>query len=314
MGNPKDGAKCKLSVEKATDGASALPSFTGKVLEFTAGNGEICDALEFAVAEMKKGEHAVLTVKSPSLVAEGQLGLKDVAADVVVLHMELQDFDKPKETYDMSEEEKVQFGLARKDVGANLFKGSRFVMALMRYKKVADIFNYIDNWKDEDQKKKAKDLKKVCELNKAACYLKLSDFAEAKKSCNAVIKDESQNVKAIYRRAQAEYGLKNFPECIRDCKLIVEIDAKNKDARTLLKQAQAGQKEEDKKSKGLFSNMCKALGKGPIPEPYKAKRPHDDMDDDEDDMEDEPMEDAPDVPVKDTEMAATETKSADAGA
>lgn len=283
---PKEGAKCKLFVEKATDGAAAIPSFWAKVLQFTAGNGEVCDALEFAVAKMKKGERAVLTVKKPSLVADGELGLKGVVADEVVLHVELQDFDKPKETYDMSEEETVQFGLARKDVGANLFKGSRFTMALLRYKKVVDLFNRIDTWKDEDQKQKAKDIKKVCELNKAACYLKLNDYAEAKKSCNVVIKDESQNVKAIYRRAQAEYGLQDLSECIRDCKLIIQIDAKNKDARTLLKQAQAGLKEQDRKCKGFFLNICKALGNARIcnmPEPHKAKRPHDDMEDDEDD-------------------------------
>merc|ERR1712039_522844 len=47
------------------------------------------------------------------------------------------------------------------------------------------------------------------------------------------------------------------------------------------KQAQAGQKEVDKQAKGLFANMCKALGKGPIPEPGKSKPIGDDMDDDE---------------------------------
>merc|ERR1711959_525574 len=121
---------------------------------------------------------------------------------------------------------------------------------------------------------------------------KLKDYSEAKKACDAVLKDDSQNVKAIYRRAQAEHGLKNFPECIRDCKRVVELDAQNKDARALLKQAQAGQKEEDKKSKGLFANMCKALGKGPIPEPFKAKKPYEDDMDDEYDDEDVPMDDA----------------------
>merc|ERR1711988_319975 len=138
---------------------------------------------------------------------------------------------------------KIQFGSARKDVGANLFKSGRIAMALQRYKKVGDLFNYIDNYKEEDSKKKAKELKKACELNKAACYLKLNDYTEAKKACNIVLKDETQNIKAIYRRAQAELGLKNFPECIRDCKRVVEIDAQNKDARNLLKQAQALQKE-----------------------------------------------------------------------
>lgn len=142
--------------------------------------------------------------------------------------------------------------------------------------------------------------------------MKLNDYTEAKKACNTVLKDETQNVKAIYRRAQAELGLKNFPECMRDCKKVVEIDAQNKEARALLKQAQALQKEEDKKSKGMFANMCRALGKGPIPEPYKAKRPHeDDMDDDEDEEDDVPMDgDEKAADAKDAE----ETKPADAGA
>merc|ERR1711920_1000806 len=103
-----------------------------------------------------------------------------------------------------------------------------------------------------------------------------------------ILKDEMQNVKATYRRAQAEYGLKNFTECIRDCKSVVEFDPQNREARTLLKDAQAGQKEVDKQAKGLFANMCKALGKGPIPEPGKAKVPDDCSDGDE---EDEPMGD-----------------------
>jgi hypothetical protein len=87
----------------------------------------------------------------------------------------------------------------------------------------------------------------------------------------------------LYRRAQAELSLKNFIECIKDCKSVVEVDPQNREARALLKQAQEGQKEVDKQAKGLFANMCKALGKGPIPEPGKSKRPHDDSEEDEDD-------------------------------
>merc|ERR1712241_446984 len=164
---------------------------------------------------MKKSEKAILTCSQPSMCTEEKLGLKTVSAEKIVLTLEMQDFEKAKETYSMSEEEKVEFGAARKEVGSNLFRSGRIELAMQRYKKVTELFSYIDNFKEEN-KVKAKDLKKVCELNKAACHLKLKDFVEAKKSCDAVIKEESHNVKAYYRRAQAELGLKNFPECIRD--------------------------------------------------------------------------------------------------
>jgi len=299
---PKDGSSVKLSVTAATDGSTALPGFTPKTLDFTAGNGEVCDALECAVAEMKKGEKAVVTVTVPSLAEEAQLGLRAVAADRVVFSLELTEFEKAKDTWSMSEEEKVEHGTARKEKGSELFKAGRLQMALQHYKKVGDIFSYIDNFKDEN-KEKAKDLKKACELNKAAVSLKLKDFKGAKTACEAVLKDDALNLKATFRRAQAEYGLKNFSECMRDCKKVVELDPKNREAREVLKQAQAGQKEEDKKSKGLFANMCKALGKGPIREPYKEKNM--DMDDEGDDMDD----DGDDKPA-DTDMG-TDDKPAD---
>jgi len=318
---PKDGSKVNLSVEAATDGAAAIPGFTSKVLEFTVGNGDVCDALECAVAEMKKGEEAVLTVTTPSLVAEAQLGLQDVAGSKVVLTVKLPEFEKAKESWDMSEEEKVAFGASRKEVGSSLFKSGRILMALQRYKKVGDLFSYIDGMKDEGNKAKAKDLKLVCELNKAACYLKLKNYEESRKACDAVLKDEKSNVKALYRHAQAEYGLKNFLDCIRDCKQLIELEPQNRDVRALLKQAQAGQKEDDKKSKGLFANMCKALGKGPIPEPHKNKRPHDEVDDDMDEDEgdaDAPIEGgaetAPPKDVKMQEVAADGAPPATAGA
>jgi len=293
---PKDGAKVKLNVESATDGKAALPGFSAKLLEFTTGNGEVCDALEAVVQEMKKGEKAVLTVSTTPLVAEAQLGLKAIKADKAVLTLELQEFEKGKDTWNMSEDEKLEHGFARKDVAASLFKSGRVAMALGRYKKVVDLFSYIDNFQ-ADNKEKAKDLKKVCELNKAACFLKLGQDTEARTACDTVLKDDRQNLKALFRKAQAECNLKNFLESIRLCKLVIEQDTQNKDARALLKKAQAGQKEEDKQAKGLFSNMCKALGKGKIPDPYKAPKPTgEEWEDDEDDDDAPPAEPASEPP------------------
>ncbi|CAE8581229.1 unnamed protein product, partial [Polarella glacialis] len=47
--NPKDCTKVTLKVEVATDGSAALPGFVPATLEFAAGNGEVCDAIECAV-------------------------------------------------------------------------------------------------------------------------------------------------------------------------------------------------------------------------------------------------------------------------
>jgi FK506-binding protein 4/5 len=290
---PKDAAKVKLMVSDATNGTQQLSGFIAKALEFTVGNGEVCDALECAVAEMKLKEKAVLSCFDTLTSKEDKLGLKDVSCDKVVFTLELIEFEKAKDTWDMSEDEKIEFATARKDVGSALFKSARWRMALGRYKKIIDLFNYLDGIKDEAKKAKAKELKKLCELNSAACNLKLQEFSDAQKNCDNVLKEETSNVKALFRRAQAHLGNKNYVVSMADLKKLVEIDPQNREARALMKEAQAGQKEEDKKSKGLFAKMCQGLGKGPIPPPGKSKPEFED--------EDEDMED--DGDKKDEEMA-----------
>merc|ERR1719240_2252427 len=52
-------------------------------------------------------------------------------------------------------------------------------------------------------KQKSAEILRLCELNKAACALKLGDPLTAKQSCTVVLKDEPQNTKALFRRATA---------------------------------------------------------------------------------------------------------------
>merc|ERR1712129_444702 len=101
------------------------------------------------------------------------------------------------------------------------------------------------------------------------------------------------------------YGLNNFMDCMNGLKKVIELDPKNKEARALYMQAQAGQKEEDKKSKGLFAKMCAGLGKGPIPPPGQDKSKVSEEDDDDDD---EAMEDT--ATSKDNTTASKDDKDA----
>merc|ERR1712032_693542 len=120
---------------------------------------------------------------------------------------------------------------------------------------------------------KARDLRKICELNKAACFLKMGAPADALLSCKEVLTVDDFNVKALYRRAQAEFQLGFFDDCIASCRQVVEHDPENKEARGLLKRLMDDRKKEDAEDTGLFSKMCKGIGSGPIREPGKAARP-----------------------------------------
>ncbi|CAK9028617.1 Phospholipid-transporting ATPase ABCA1 (ATP-binding cassette sub-family A member 1) (ATP-binding cassette transporter 1) (ABC-1) (ATP-binding cassette 1) (Cholesterol efflux regulatory protein) [Durusdinium trenchii] len=255
---PKDGSTVHLAVEAALNEKNEpFPGYQKKTLEFVCGDGQVADALEFAIMEMKKGEKAILHVKEPEEIAR-QLELE--VNSEMYLTLVLEDFEALPALGLDEHAPKLERAQARKELGTKHFKSNRWALAVLRYKSVTDLLSYVDHFPEEPQGK-AKELKLICELNKAACYLKLHLFPEAKTACKNVLQEQPGNVKALFRRAQAEMGLKNFSECIADCKKVLQLDQQNRDAKILLRQAIADQKEADKKSKAVFASMCKAFGK-----------------------------------------------------
>lgn len=104
----------------------------------------------------------------------------------------------------------------------------------------------------EEEKKQTKVLKVTCNLNNAACKLKLNDYKQAEKLCTKVclglsshfvfifcitngdivwmkvLELQSTNVKALYRRAQAHINMDNLDLAEFDLKKAFEIDPENR--------------------------------------------------------------------------------------
>lgn len=258
---PQYGAGVVLKVEAATDGSGApLPGFVGATdLTFDSMAGDVCDVLEAASKEMKKGERALVTCSVPSKACEAKLGLGEVKADKVIYTLELVDITKGEDVWSMSNENKFEFGVKRKDLGAKLFSAKRFEMALEQYKKVGDAVTSKDTFEDA-LKGKANELAKAAELNKALCFLKVGDASNAASCCNTVLKDDKGNVKALFRRAKARHELADYLDAISDLKKVLELEPRNAEARQQLQLTQKAQKEVDKKSKGMFAKMVQGLG------------------------------------------------------
>mmetsp|Transcript_104021 Transcript_104021/g.294716 ORF Transcript_104021/g.294716 Transcript_104021/m.294716 type:complete len:672 (-) Transcript_104021:154-2169(-) len=260
---PDDGYAAILTVEAATDGEVMLPGFSGpKDLHFVCGNGDVCDALECAAIEMKKGERAMVTCTAPAKACEAMLGLSTVTAAKVVFTVELKYFEKNLRRWNMSNEEKLRVAGARKEVGAKLFKAQRYELALDKYKKVATMVHDGELNKTHDElKQQAAELKRLAELNKAACYLKLGDNTNTLATCNSILKEDHCNVKALFRRAKAHYGRNEHVEALRDLERVLELDPANSEAKALVPHARRAQKMADKESRSTFSKMCQGFGK-----------------------------------------------------
>jgi len=67
-----------------------------------------------------------------------------------------------------------------------------------------------------------------CRSNKAACHLQLKDYDNASRECLIVLKEEPENVKVLFRLAQAQANMKDFDTALETLKTCNTLDPSNK--------------------------------------------------------------------------------------
>ncbi|OMO78130.1 hypothetical protein CCACVL1_14645 [Corchorus capsularis] len=225
--------------------------------EFIIDEEQVCDGLDRTAMTMKKGEVAELTIAPEYAFGSSgsQQELAFVPADSTVFYeVEMVSFTKEKESWDMNTKEKIEAAGKKKEEGNALFKVGKYVRASKRYEKAVKYIEY-DSSFGEEEKKKAKALKVACNLNNAACKLKLKDYKEAEKLCTKVLELESTNVKALYRRAQAYINLADLDLAEIDIKKALELDPNNREVKLEYKVLKEKIKEYNKKQAKFYGNM-----------------------------------------------------------
>lgn len=265
---PNEGAVVKLKlIGKLRDGTLFVKKGHSDneedLFEFKTDEEQVIEGLDRAVLNMKKGEVALLTV-DPEY-AFGSSGSQQELATVppnstVYYEVELVSFVKDKESWDMNTEEKIDAAGKKKDEGNALFKAGKYTRASKRYEKAAKFIEY-DTSFSEEEKKQSKALKISCNLNNAACKLKLKDYKQAEKLCTKVLELESTNVKALYRRAQAYMNMADLDLAEFDIKKALEIDPNNREVKLEYKTLKEKVKEFNKKDAKFYGNMFAKLNK-----------------------------------------------------
>ncbi|KAD3068475.1 hypothetical protein E3N88_36355 [Mikania micrantha] len=232
-----------------------------ELFEFKTDEEQVIDGLDRAVMTMKKGEVAIVTI-APEY-AFGSTESKQELAVVppnspIIYETELVSLVKEKESWDMNTQEKIEAAGKKKEEGNSLFKAGKYFKASKRYEKAAKFIEYDTNFGDEE-KKQAKALKVSCNLNNAACKLKLKDYKQAEKLCTKVLEIESKNVKALYRRAQAYMHVADLDLAELDIKKALEIDPDNRDVKLECKLLKEKMREFNKKDAKFYGNMFAKL-------------------------------------------------------
>lgn len=92
-------------------------------------------------------------------------------------------------------------------------------------------------------------------LNKALCYQKLNNFDEVRHSCDEVLNHDPNNVKAFYRRGQANFSLGETDKALADFEKCREIEPENKAALNQITICKQKLKEYRDKEKKRYANM-----------------------------------------------------------
>lgn len=259
----RDTARISLRVESVTANTDKLlESSLPRDIAFVAGDGDVCDALECSVVEMREGEEAVIRCSKPEWCAGGLLGLSAQMDPPVLIKVKMLSFERVKERWDMTDAERLERCQNRKAKAGDLVKCGRIHLAAHHYDTIAGFFERAEHFRDEEHQSSGRELRRLARLNRALCMLKLCDWKAAKALCNTVLKEGPEIPKALFRRGVAEVELKEYPEAIVDLQCCLDIED-NADARRLLQRARRLLKETEKKQTLVFAGMCKAFGQMP---------------------------------------------------
>ncbi|XP_012068191.1 70 kDa peptidyl-prolyl isomerase isoform X2 [Jatropha curcas] len=226
-------------------------------LQFVTDEEQVIAGLDRAAATMKKGEQAVLTIHPEY--GFGSIEVKrDLAivppSSVLVYEVEMLDFLKEKAPWEMNNQEKIEAACIKKEEGNLLFKSGKYQKAGKKYDKAVDYVVEEESFGDNEQKL-VKSLIVSCWLNGAACSLKLDDLQGAIKLCSKVLDIEYNNVKALYRRAQAYIRILDLFSAEVDIKKALEVDPQSREVKSLQKMLKQLQAESNKRDAKLYSNM-----------------------------------------------------------
>ncbi|KAJ4778977.1 Peptidylprolyl isomerase [Rhynchospora pubera] len=261
---PNEGAVVKVKlIGKLQDGTV----FTKKghdeeEFEFKTDEEQVIEGLDRAVMSMKKGEIALVTIP-PEYAFSSTESKQDLAVvpanSTVIYEIELVSFVKEKESWDLNNAEKIEAAGKKKEEGNAIFKSGKYAKASKRYEKAAKFIEFDSSFSDEE-KKESKLLKISCNLNNAACKLKLKDYKQAEKLCTKVLELDGRNVKALYRRAQAYINTADLDLAEIDIKKALEIDPDNRDVKLEYKTLKEKVKEYNRRDKQLYGKMFAKLG------------------------------------------------------
>lgn len=266
---PKDSPEAAVIAAATAVVEGAVQFGRREGLQFCVGDGTVIDGLDVAIQGMKAGEVSRIVVAAaeayraapmllPAAAAEAGVGVDDP----VVAFVTLVRFEKAKDMWSMSFEEKLEEMVARKGRGNELYKASRPTLAIKSYERALALFDSPTNELSSELRREVDNLLMQCHLNIAACFEKLGDGRpKIVHHCNKALEIAPSNVKALFRRGTALMGLDDYYNAESDLKYALMLSTGNPEVARRLSSLQALKARQDRSERALYTNMFGRLTK-----------------------------------------------------
>lgn len=253
---PVDRSVCMVTLVQ-TEGPPLTHNILGYVLgeniEIQIGEGDTLasDYIDECLESMKQDELCEIKFELPN-----SSSLKDNEIHKYKCNMQLHKFLSPPYTWKMSPGEKLSIAQHHRKKGTELFNQGNIEFSFRRYSKALKylICMYPEDEIPENLLTEYLNLKAVVYANMSACQAKYSHHEFVVANCTSALLIEPNNLKALYRRAQALLCLKDFDQALEDVHAALKIEPDNRALHKLMK-------ETEKKIKDCDNEMKQAMAK-----------------------------------------------------
>ncbi|XP_038561952.1 peptidyl-prolyl cis-trans isomerase FKBP4 isoform X2 [Micropterus salmoides] len=251
---PNEGASVEVTVEGTYEGRV----FDERELKFEIGDGEnlgLPVGVEKAIMAMEQEEEALFHIKPKYGFGNvGNAKYNIPGGATLQYKIKLTAFEKAKESWEMNTGEKLEQSSIVKEKGTQYFKEGKYKQASVQYKRIVSWLEHESGLSEEDEKK-AKALRLAAHLNLAMCFLKLQESNQALESCDKALELDPSNEKALFRRGEALFGMKEFDRARDDFQQVIQLYPANKAAKSQVALCQKRLKEQHEKDKRIYANM-----------------------------------------------------------
>eukprot|EP00850_Spirogloea_muscicola_P013212 SM000088S23753 [mRNA] locus=s88:483697:489033:+ [translate_table: standard] len=252
---------------------------SGDPLEIGTGEGLLPEGLDMSVRLMLPGELALVTSNSGHAYdsfARGASRLEGaMGSRVVELHSSQSTAHSILQQWDgLSFEEIMSDTEALKAVANDVFRRDCIALARLKYEKLLRELGNVHPH-DDQEKNLLQTARESLQLNIAACFHRLQEFARAIEVANKVLEGSPFHGKALYRRGNAYMSQGDYDEAREDFLLMAKADA-NLETEAKAALARLKRREQDEASKqrkqfkGLFDKKPGMLSEEPLQMPAAA--------------------------------------------